>query len=82
VAGPLRGPPLNRGVMMGIGVFLPFAARRRYGLLITGTSWSYSWKPEFFAGRSPRLQQQHVISTVIEGFRAVGIPVVDERPAT
>jgi hypothetical protein len=68
-------------VLTAIGVVLPFAARRRYGLMITGTSWSYSWKPDFVVGDAARRRQQGIISAVIEGFRTIGIPVVDERTA-
>jgi hypothetical protein len=68
-------------VLVGIGLLLPFAARRRYGLVITGTRWSFSWKPEFVVGEAARLRQQQAISTIVDGFRAVGIPVVDERTA-
>src|SRR5262245_53418174 len=68
-------------VLTGIGLFLPFAARRRFGLGITSVNGRFTWRPEFFVGRGPS-EQQHVMSTLVEAIRAVGVPVVDERAAT
>lgn len=66
------------GILVG-GILMPFAARRRYGLLVTFNSGSFKWNPPLVIGKAAKDKINAVLQTILDGCNKAGILTSDRR---
>ncbi len=76
--GKIYGWPI--AIFVG-GLILPFIARGRFGLVVTLAKGKFRWKPPLVVDRASRNNGAAVIDSIVQGSRAAGIHVLDERSA-
>ena len=76
--GKIYGWPV--AILVG-GLILPFVARGRFGLVVKLTNGKFRWKPPLVIDKASKEQVAAILHSIVQGSRAAGIQVIDERHA-
>jgi hypothetical protein len=63
------------------GITIPFAARDRYAVSVEWLDGDHTWKPPLVISIRARITTAHNIQSIVDGARAAGILVRDDRNA-